>query len=127
MVRVRLLDARLKDVVGDWCRGFGDNGCRDCQLLRFYYFGCLDLWLLLVGCHGEGCELSAGSRCIIAEASGARPVSPSPEGLVHELLRCVHLGYVLLSLVQLLVQIELHHKRTRPMKDRGSCEHLHLC
>ena len=68
----------------------------------------MNLRLWLVRCHGEGCELSAGRGCIIAEASGARPVSPAPESLVHELLRCVHLGYVLLSLVQLLVQVELH-------------------
>ena len=64
--------------------------------------------LLLVRGHAKGCELSGGCRCIIAEASGARPVSTTPESLVHELLRCVHLGYVLLCLVQLLVQVELH-------------------
>ena len=58
---------------------------------------------MLVRGHGEGRELSARCRCVIAEANGARPVSPSSESLVHELLRCVHLGYVLLRLVQLLV------------------------
>ena len=64
--------------------------------------------LLLVRGHGEGCELGARCRCVIAEAIGARPVSTTSESLVHELLRCVHLGYVLLRLVQLLVKVELH-------------------
>ena len=103
MVRIRLFDASLKDVVGDGRRSFRDSGRLYCQLLHLYYLGYLYLRLLLVRGHAKGCGLSGGCRCIIAEASGARPVSPSPEGLVDELLRCVHLGYVLLRLVQLLV------------------------